>query len=179
MLDGRIVTSGGKELALAARGQGLRLGAPGVRLRGAELGKGHGMPEDKSIQELGLDEYKFGFQRSGGVLLQDPEEGHRPGDRRHDLQAQERAGVDARVPAEGARVVLREADPAVGRRPQRAGLRRDLLLHPPDGEPGPHLGRRAGRHQEHLRASSASRRPSASRSPASAPSTSPRSSTTP
>jgi len=30
----------------------------------------------------------------------------------------------------------------VGRRPLGARLRRDLLLHPPDGEPGPHLGRR-------------------------------------
>ena len=57
------------------------------------------MPEDKTIQELGLDTYKYGFRDPEEYFFKTPEEGHRPGDRGHDLQAQERARVDARVPA--------------------------------------------------------------------------------
>src|SRR5215204_2494696 len=133
MLDGRLVTSGGKELADDLEGKG-RENAGRQDYTGAR-------PRRVQVR----------FPRSGGVLLQDPEEGYRPGDRGHDLQAQERAGVDARVPAEGAGVVPREADPDLGRRPLRDGLRRHLLLHKAHGEPGPLLGRCARRHKEHLR----------------------------
>src|SRR5215204_186271 len=91
------------------------------------------------------------FQRSGGVLLQDTAQGYRRGDCDHDLRAQKRARVDARVPPQRPQVFPGEAGPTVGRQPQRARLRRHLLLHTSDGEPGTLLGRRAGRHQEHLR----------------------------
>ena len=50
--------------------------------------------------------------------------------RRGDLGAQERAGVDAEVPPEGARLLHRAPDADLGRRHERDRLRRHLLLHP-------------------------------------------------
>ncbi len=62
MLDGRIVTSGAKELADELEDKGYdwvrqEFGSAAQR----KATEGAGMPEDRTIQELGLDEYKFGF----------------------------------------------------------------------------------------------------------------------
>src|SRR5918997_6474643 len=108
------------------------------------------MPEDKTIQELGLDEYRYGFSDPEEYFFKTP-----------------RKGIDPEIVAMiskhknepewmlefrlNALVVPGAPDPEVGWRFEPARLRRHLLLHPPDGEPGPLLGRRAGRHQEHLR----------------------------
>ena len=93
-------------------------------------------------------------------------------------RAQERAGVDAQVPPQGARLLLRAPAADVGRQRRRDRLRQHLLLHPADREAGRQVGGPAGRHPRHLGQARASPRRRRSTSPASAPSTSPRSSTT-
>ncbi len=65
--------------------------------------------------------------------------------------AQERAAVDARPAAARAEAVRQEADADLGRRPDRHRLRQHQVLRPVHREAGRHLGRPAGRHQEHLR----------------------------
>ena len=66
-------------------------------------------------------------------------------------QQEERAGLDARAPAQGAGHVRAQADAALGRRPVGHRLRQHQVLRALDGEAGRHLGRPARRHQEHLR----------------------------
>ena len=98
--------------------------------------------------------------------------------RRGDLRAQERAGLDAEVPPQVARLLPRAPAADLGRRRLGDRLRQHLLLHQADREAGRLLGGPAGRHQGHLGQARASPRRRRSTSPASAPSTSPRSSTT-
>ena len=87
--------------------------------------------------------------RHGGLLLQvRPRRVARA--RRRDLVAQERAGLDAQVPAQEPRLLLRAPDARVGRQPRRHRLRQHLLLHQADRESGELVGRPAGRHQGHV-----------------------------
>ena len=76
-----------------------------------------------------------------------PERGRGP---RH-LRAQERAEVDARLPAQGAAAVRAQADAELGRRPERHRLRQHQVLRPRHRPAGHLLGRPAGGHQGHLR----------------------------
>ena len=64
---------------------------------------------------------------------------------------QGRAGVDARVPAQGPRPLHAAPDPDLGRQPRPDRLRQHPLLRPRLGEEQPQLGRGPRRHQEHLR----------------------------
>ena len=97
---------------------------------------------------------------------------------RGDRRAQERARLDAEVPAQEPRLLLRAPAAAVGRQPERHRLREHLLLHQADRESGEVVGGPAGRHPGHVGQARASRRRRRSTSPASARSTSRRSSTT-
>ena len=101
-----------------------------------------------------------------------------PGGGRRDLGPQERAGLDAEVPPQGARVLPGPSDAELGGRPLRHRLREHLLLHQADREAGELLGGPARRTSSRRGTGSASPRRRRSTSPASAPSTSPRSSTT-
>ena len=86
-----------------------------------------------------------------GLRLQG-EEGPRPRGRRKHLRAQGRAGLDARVPPEGARALRGPPDARVGRRPHgRDRLPEHPLLRARVREAGPDLGRGPRRHQEHVR----------------------------
>ena len=91
------------------------------------------------------------LQRPRGLLLQ---ERPRPlaRARRRDLLAQGRAGLDAEVPPQVARLLPRAADADVGRHAvaARDRLREHLLLHQADREAGGVVGGPAGRHQGHL-----------------------------
>jgi Fe-S cluster assembly protein SufB len=80
------------------------------------------MPEDRTIQELGLDEYKFGFHDPEEYFFKTPRKGIDPeivamiskhkNEPEWMLEFRLKAGV-----------VLREADPTVGRRPLGDGFR--------------------------------------------------------
>ena len=59
--------------------------------------------------------------------------------------------MDARVPTQGARALLRAPDPDLGRQPRPDRLGRHPLLRPRLGEEQPRLERGPGGHQKHLR----------------------------
>ena len=174
-VDGRIVASGGAELAQKLEAEGYEAFIPaGVGRRGAHehhrerCRQGHSQRVPVRLLES---------RRGEGLLLQ---VGPRPlpRGRRGDRRAQERAGVDARVPSQGARLLLRAPDADLGRQRRRDRLREHLLLHQADREPGRQVGGSARPTSSTPGTSSASPRRRRSTSPASAPSTSPRSSTT-
>ena len=106
--------------------------------------------ETEVVEGIGSDyAIKYGFSVDGGLLLQvRPRRLARA--RRRDLVAQERAGLDAQVPAQEPRLLLRAPDARVGRQPRRHRLRQHLLLHQADRESGELVGGPAGRHQGHL-----------------------------
>ena len=94
--------------------------------------------ETEVVQGIGTDyERKYGFSNPTrrGLLLQVRPRAE-PRDRRGDLAAQERAGLDAEVPPQVARLLPRAPAAAVGRERERDRLREHLLLHPPDREAG-------------------------------------------
>ena len=111
------------------------------------------LTETEIVQGIGSDyAVKYGFAKGGrgeGLLLQ---VGPRPLARagRGDRGAQERAGLDAEVPAQVARLLPRAAAADLGRRRLRDRLRQHLLLHQADREAGRVVGGPAGRHQGHL-----------------------------
>ena len=78
-------------------------------------------------------------------------EGPQPRADRGDLRVQERAAVDARLPAQGLRALRDPPDPDLGRQPRPDRLRRHPLLRPRLREERAELGRRPRGHQEHLR----------------------------
>ena len=106
-------------------------------------------------------------------------QGPDPRARGEDLGVQERAGVDARVPPQGARPLPRPADARLGLAacsPRSTSTTSTTSSAPPRRPSAP--GTTCPRTSRTPSTGSASPRPSASSSPASAPSTSPRSSTT-
>ena len=207
LFGGRIVEDGGPELVKHPREPGLRLGPreiprgrPGRRrlddrnsksrtsqapLDMAEScdksheGRINPMSTDLNLQVAGIkDDYKYGFHDSEENYSFKSGKGLDPRDRLPDLGDEERAAVDARLPPQGARGLLPEADADLGRRSRAPQLRRHPLLHEGGRPPGQDLGRRPGRDQEHVRQAGHPRGRDASSWPASEPSTSPRSSTT-
>ena len=138
--------------------------------------------ENEIVREIGSDyATKYGFHNGDEAEDYFFKSGPRAlaRARRGDLRAQERAGLDAEVPPQVARLLHRAPAADLGRRRLGDRLRQHLLLHQADREAGRHVGGPAGRHQGHLGQARASPRPRrSSSSPASAPSTSPRSSTT-
>ena len=106
--------------------------------------------ETEIVEGIGSDyAIKYGFSVTRGLLLQvRPRRVARA--RRRDLVAQERAGLDAQVPAQEPRLLLRSPDARMGRQPRRHRLRQHLLLHQADRESGELVGGPAGRHQGHL-----------------------------
>ena len=77
------------------------------------------MATDLNTQVEGIkDEYKYGFRDSDDNYSFKSGKGLDARDRRPDLGDEERAGVDARLPPQGARGLLAEADPDLGRRPR-------------------------------------------------------------
>ncbi len=147
-VGGKIVAEGGPELAKQLEKDGYEAFIPaGTAVGGDEL---MATTETEIVQGIGSDyEVKYGFSvpedyffKSGRGVS-------------HELVdaisvAQGRARLDARVPAQEPRLLLRAADAHLGRRPQRDRLRQHLLLHPADREAGGHLGGPPGRHQGHL-----------------------------
>ena len=99
-VDGRIVEEGGPELAHKLEAEGLRGVHAGNRGRRA-----NGRNRDRGRRGIGSDyEVQVRLPRDRGLLLQvGPRALARA--RRRDLRAQERAGVDAQVPAQVARVL--------------------------------------------------------------------------
>ncbi len=94
--------------------------------------------------EVRLPRFRVGLRLQGA-------EGALARDRRIDLRLQERAAVDARLPAQGAGALLLAPDPEMGRQPRPDRLRRHPLLRARLGEEQPRLERGPGRHQKHLR----------------------------
>ncbi len=127
-----------------------------------------------------IEEYRHGFHDPEELRLQ-VRQGPLAGDRRADLRDEERAGLDARVPAPGLRSVPGQADAVVGRhrgaRPDR--LRQHPLFRQGRRADGASRGTTSRTTSSGRSTGSASPRPSASSSAASRRSTSPRSSTTP
>src|SRR5216684_7158601 len=109
-----------------------------LRRNGANRDRDRGRPGDR----LRLRDQVWLLRRRG-LLLQ---VGARPlaRARRRDLLAQERAGLDAQVPAQEPRLLLRAPAAGVGRQRRRDRLREHLLLHQADRESGEFVGGPAG-----------------------------------
>src|SRR4028119_1414904 len=120
------------------------------------------MPVNESVAALNLDEYKYGFRDEENYIFKSRKgldeaivreissrknepTGRRAGRGRRprDQQPKERAAVDAGRAAQGAEARAEAALAHLGRRPERAELRRHLLLHPPQREDRAHVGRGA------------------------------------
>ena len=170
-VDGGIVEEGGPELAHKLEAEGYEAFMP------APVGGEYGRDRERDRQGHRLRlRGQVRLPRPRGLLLQ-----VRPGAlaraRRCDLLAQGRAGLDAQVTAQVARLLHRAPAAHVGRQRRGDRLREHLLLHQADRE----SGRRLGRPPADIKDTwdkLGSPRPRRSTSPASAPSTSPRSSTT-
>ena len=145
-VDGRIVESGGPELAKQLEAEGYD---PFITGNSWELRRnGADRDRDRRGDRLRLRD-QVRLLRHRGLLLQvRPRRLARA--RRRDLVAQERARLDAEVPAQEPRLLLRAPDARVGRQPRRHRLRQHLLLHQADRESGELVGRPAGRHQGHV-----------------------------
>ena len=142
-VGGRIVKEGGPELAHKLEARGLR--AFIAEVAGSERDdRDRGRPGHR-LRLRG----QVRLQRPRGLLLQvRPRALARA--RRRDLEPQERARLDAEVPAQEPGVLPRAPAADVGRRPDADRLREHLLLHPPDREAGRVVGGPARRHQGHL-----------------------------
>ena len=90
------------------------------------------------------------LEPAGELRLQGAQ-GAGPRHRRPDQRDEERAGVDAQAPPRGAGHLPVQADPDLGRGPERDRLPGHLLLHQADRGAGQDLGRRAGGHQGDVR----------------------------
>src|SRR5215216_2304766 len=78
MLDGRLVTSGGKELADDLEEKGYDWVRQEFGAGTQSEGRDERMPEDKTIHELGLDEYKYGFRDPEEYFFRTPRKGIDP-----------------------------------------------------------------------------------------------------
>ena len=174
-VDGRIVAEGGPELAHKLEAEGYEAFTPSRRWRRAH--EQHPRDRRRPRDPLRLQVRVLEPRRREGLLLQVGAR-HLARGRRGDRRAQERARLDAAVPAQVARLLLRAPDAELGRRPLRDRLREHLLLHQAHREAGRLAGRTCRPRSSTRGTSSASPRRRRSTSPASAPSTSPRSSTT-
>ncbi len=171
-VDGKIVEEGGPELALRLEAEGLRGVHAGARRRG-ELDVD---PRDRRRQG-DPRRVRVRVPRPGGLLLQVRPRPER-GDRRRDLRAQERAGVDAQVAPQVVRVLQGAPDAAVGRRSLAGSTSTTSTTTSARPRSRPTRGRTCRRTSRTPGTSSGSPRRRRSTSRASAPSTSPRSSTT-
>ena len=164
MVNGRIVESGGPEVALALEAQGYEANTgrptrPEPKHPHTATQQEKTMPQNELVHDLGLDDYKFGFVTdSTPVFRTRPGPGRR--DRAPDIR---RARTSPQwmldLPLEGAQGVRIQADAGLGRGPVRAAgdAGPDLLLREAAREDGAVLGRRAGQHQGDLRAAGHSR----------------------
>ena len=144
-VDGRIVASGGPELAQQLEAEGYEAFMPKERRWRHEHHRDRvvqGIRERVPVRLLEL-------RRGGELLLQVGPRALARG-RRGDRRAQERAGLDAQVPAQVARLLLARPLPDLGRQRRRDRLREHLLLHQADREAGREVGGPAGRHPRHL-----------------------------
>ena len=134
-VGGRIVAEGGPELAHTLEAEGYEAFMP-EKVLGAD-GSSHRV-ETQVVAEIGSD-YKYGFHtpddaedyffKSGRGLSPGSSSPRSPSTRT-------RAGLDAQVPAQVARVLPGAAAPDLGRRCPWHRLRQHLLLHPADREAG-------------------------------------------
>ena len=108
--------------------------------------------EREAIKDINSDyKTKFGFNDPETGYVYKAPKGLSPPARRGHLRVQERAAVDARLPAQGARPLPRPPRAAVGRRSGPDRLRQHPLLRARLREGRDELGRRPRGHQEHLR----------------------------
>ena len=106
------------------------------------------LTQEETLATLGR--YDFGWADPDAAGADRPARPLRRRGGRH-LRPEERAAVDARVPAQVPGPVRAQADAALGCRPVRDRLRQHQVLRALHREAGRQLGRPAGGHQEHLR----------------------------
>jgi Fe-S cluster assembly ATP-binding protein len=145
MMDGRIVESGGPELALELEEKGYE----GLRARFAEVVPALNAAVQRRRKQGRNDDGRQATDRRRGVSVwiprrrglrfQERARAESP-DRRGDLGDEGRARLDARFPAQGAGSLREAANAQLGRRSLGHRFRQHLLLHPTGGEAGTDVG---------------------------------------